>query len=106
MESLAPTLPLKLNLNHVESWKLWKQRFLLYIDATSLNAKPESHNVALLLLVIGDECLEIYNTFNEISSTSMNEILAEYEAYFVSQRNITYERQKLFSSVYLLDFKI
>ncbi|GBO25705.1 hypothetical protein AVEN_236733-1 [Araneus ventricosus] len=66
------------------------------MDATSLNAKPESQKVAILLHVIGEECLEIYNTFNEVSSASMNEILAKFEAYFVPQRNITYERQKLF----------
>ncbi|GBL98005.1 hypothetical protein AVEN_126896-2 [Araneus ventricosus] len=64
-------------------------------DATSLNAKPESHKVSILLHVIREECLEIYNTFSEVSSTSMNEIPAKFEAYFVPQRNITYERQKL-----------
>ncbi|GBN17144.1 hypothetical protein AVEN_198890-1 [Araneus ventricosus] len=39
MENPAPPPPLKLNSNHVESWK---QRFQLYMDATSLNAKAES----------------------------------------------------------------
>ncbi|GBM10651.1 hypothetical protein AVEN_7923-1 [Araneus ventricosus] len=66
------------------------------MDATSLNAKPESRKVAILLHVISVECLEIYNTFNEVSSASMNGILAKFEAYFVPQRNITYERQRLF----------
>ncbi|GBN94349.1 Uncharacterized protein K02A2.6 [Araneus ventricosus] len=96
MESLASPPPLKLNYNHVESWKLWKQRFQLHMDATSLNAKPESHKIAILLHVIGEENLEIYNTFNEVSSASMNEILAKFELYFVPQRNITYERQSDF----------
>ncbi|GBM41732.1 hypothetical protein AVEN_173131-1 [Araneus ventricosus] len=96
MESPAPPPPFKLNSNHVESWKLWKQRFQLHMDATSVNAKPESQKVAILLHVIGEECLIIYNTFNEISSASMNDILAKFEAYFVPQRNITYERQRLF----------
>ncbi|GBM17594.1 hypothetical protein AVEN_80893-1 [Araneus ventricosus] len=66
------------------------------MDATSLNANPESQKVAILLHVIGEECLEIYNTFNEVSSASMNDILAKFEDYFVPQRNITYERQRLF----------
>ncbi|GBM76307.1 hypothetical protein AVEN_166164-1 [Araneus ventricosus] len=96
MEILAPPPPLKLNFNHVESWKLWKQRFKFYMHATSLNDKPESQKVAILLHVIGVECLEIYKTFNAISSASMNDILAKFEAYFVPQRNITYERQRLF----------
>ncbi|GBM69983.1 hypothetical protein AVEN_207365-1 [Araneus ventricosus] len=94
MESLAPPPPFTLNSNHVESCKLWKQRFQLHVDATSQNSKPESQKVAILH-VIGEECLGIYNTFNEISSASMNEIFAKFEAYFVPQRNITYERQKL-----------
>ncbi|GBM25943.1 hypothetical protein AVEN_176046-1 [Araneus ventricosus] len=50
---------------------------------------------AISLHVIGEECLEIYNTFNEVSSASMNDLLAKFQAYFVPQRNITYERQKL-----------
>ncbi|GBO17273.1 hypothetical protein AVEN_74987-1 [Araneus ventricosus] len=96
MESLAPPPPFRLNSNHVESWKLWKLRFQLYMDATLLNAKSESQKVAILLHVIGEECLEIYNTIDEVSSASMNDILAKFEAYFVPQRNITYERQRLF----------
>ncbi|GBM85033.1 Transposon Tf2-6 polyprotein [Araneus ventricosus] len=96
MESLAPPPPLKLNSNHVESWKLWKQRFKLYMDAASLNDKPEIQKVAILLQVIGVECLEIYNTFSEVWFASMNDILAKFEAHFVPQRSITYERQRLF----------
>ncbi|GBL80181.1 hypothetical protein AVEN_29157-1 [Araneus ventricosus] len=96
MESLTSSPPFKLNSNHAESWKLWKQRFKLYMDATSLNTKPESQKVAILLHVIGEECLEIYNTFSEVSTASMNDILAKFEAYFVPRRNITYERQRLF----------
>ncbi|GBM97750.1 hypothetical protein AVEN_144332-1 [Araneus ventricosus] len=96
MESLAPPPPFKLNSNHVESWKLGKQRFQPYMDATSLNAKPESKRVAILLHVIGEECLEIYNKFSEVSTASRNDILAKFETYFVPQLNITYERQKLF----------
>ncbi|GBN87332.1 hypothetical protein AVEN_95543-1 [Araneus ventricosus] len=69
------------------------------MDATSLNTKPEGQKVAILLHVIGEECLKIYNTLNEVSSASMNDILAKFEAYFVSQRNITYERQRLFLHV-------
>ncbi|GBM86008.1 Uncharacterized protein K02A2.6 [Araneus ventricosus] len=92
MESLAPPPSLKLNSNHVESWKLWKQRFKLYMDSTS----PDNQKVAILLHVIGVECLEIYNTFSEVSSVSINDILDKFEAHFVSQRNITYERQRLF----------
>ncbi|GBO32961.1 hypothetical protein AVEN_172949-1 [Araneus ventricosus] len=66
------------------------------MDAASLNDKPEIQKVAILLYVIGVECLEIYNTFSEVSSASMNDILVKFEAYFVPQRDITYERQRLF----------
>ncbi|GBL99472.1 hypothetical protein AVEN_68763-1 [Araneus ventricosus] len=66
------------------------------MDAISLNAEPESQKIAILLHVIGKGYQEIYNTFNEVSSASTNEILAKFEAYFVHQRNITYECQKLF----------
>ncbi|GBN44356.1 Retrovirus-related Pol polyprotein from transposon 412 [Araneus ventricosus] len=66
------------------------------MDAASLNDKPEIQKLAILLHVIGMECLEIYNTFSEVSSASMNDILANCEGHFVLQRNITYERQRLF----------
>ncbi|GBM11632.1 hypothetical protein AVEN_16947-1 [Araneus ventricosus] len=96
MENLSPPPSLKLNSNPVESWKQWKELFQLYIEMTSLNAEPVSQKVAILLHVTGEECLEIYNTFDEVSSDSLNGILAKFEAYFFPQRNITYECQKLF----------
>ncbi|GBM03012.1 hypothetical protein AVEN_14526-1 [Araneus ventricosus] len=58
--------------------------------------KPESQKVAILLHVIGKECLAIYNMLHEVSSASMDDILAKFEAHFVPQRNITYESQRLF----------
>ncbi|GBL75754.1 hypothetical protein AVEN_155050-1 [Araneus ventricosus] len=66
------------------------------MDATSLIAKPESQKVAILLHVIGEEYLEIYNAFNEVSTASMNDILAKFKTHFLPQRNITYESQRLF----------
>ncbi|GBN07512.1 hypothetical protein AVEN_252887-1 [Araneus ventricosus] len=49
MERLAPPPPFKLNYNQVESWNLWRQRFQLYMYATSLNSKPEIQKLTWIL---------------------------------------------------------
>lgn len=98
MESLPPPPALSLNSKCLaESWKVWRQRFELFMEATSLNAKREPQKVAILLHVIGEDCLQIYNTFDlPEESRNVAAVLKAFEDYFVPQRNTAYERQKLF----------
>ena len=60
MDKLQPPGPLALQGNLSENWK---QRFELYSAASGLNEKDEKIQSATLLHVIGEEALEVYNTF-------------------------------------------
>ena len=46
------------------AWKTWKQRFLLFMKATESAAKPQDVKVAILLTVLGERGVDIYNNFD------------------------------------------
>ena len=60
MDKLQPPGPLLLQGNLSENWRKWKQRF----ELNGLNEKDEKVQAATLLHVVGEEALEIYNTFS------------------------------------------
>ncbi|KAI5731285.1 hypothetical protein M8J77_007480 [Diaphorina citri] len=46
-----------------DAWKLWLQRFTIFLRANGHdNAAPEKQ-VAMFLHLIGEECLHIFNSF-------------------------------------------
>lgn len=55
-----PPPPLSLQGNLVENFRRWKQRLELYLEATELVEKSETHQCAVLLQVAGDEALIQY----------------------------------------------
>lgn len=50
--------------NVAENWKLFKQRFELYLEASGGKEKPESTQTSILSHLIGEEEPTIYNTFS------------------------------------------
>ena len=92
--------PLKMTGNMDENWKTWRQRFEIYATATELDAKEENIQCAQLLHYMGEEAINIYNTF-QFKETEKNKIKVlkeKFNAYFVPKKNIAYERYKLFTS--------
>ena len=63
MDALPPPALLELSGNLSENWKKFKQRFQLYIDATGAAEKNNKQKMSLLLHVIGEPALDLYNTF-------------------------------------------
>jgi hypothetical protein len=60
------TLPNGLALNDGDmatSWKRFKQRFNLYLVASGYAEKPEKIQCSLFLHLIGEDALDVYNTF-------------------------------------------
>jgi flavoprotein len=47
--------------NLAEEWKLFQQRFQIYITATEATRKSEVVQIALFLSSIGEEAVRIYN---------------------------------------------
>jgi len=53
---------LKLEGNMRENWKRFKQLFDIYLLASGWN-KSDDRKIAILLNLIGEDALEVYNTF-------------------------------------------
>ena len=49
--------------NPSHSWSLWKRKFDIYLRATGSSTEPDEKKVGLLLNHIGEEGLDIYDTF-------------------------------------------
>ena len=49
--------------NPSHSWTLWKRKFDIYLRATGSSTEPDEKKVGLLLNHIGEEGLDIYDTF-------------------------------------------
>lgn len=56
--------------------------------------KSEDIKIALLLHIIGDPGLDIYNTFPVHETTTLDDVLAAFDQYFLPKRNITMESFK------------
>ena len=71
------------------------QRFEIYRTASGAITKDDSLQVPLLLHVMGEDCLEIYNSFswqNEGDQSNIGKVLEEFENYFLPQKNVVLER--------------
>ena len=49
--------------NSAENWKVWKQRFQTYLIASETDKKSEAVQCAQLLHFMGEESLQIFNSF-------------------------------------------
>jgi len=97
MEGLQPPPKLQLSGNVAENWRLFKQRFLLYLSAIDGDRKSEKMKASLFLHVVGDKALKVFNnfTFEEGESLKLQPIVDQFEAFCMPKRNVTYERQKI-----------
>ena len=103
--TLLPPKPLILQGNLPENFRRFKQRFNLYLLASGNSTKADNIKNAILLHVIGDEALEIYNTLTvtqrnnaegEPIDINTEDILLAFENYCNPRRNVVYERYKFF----------
>ena len=97
---LSQPAPLDLRGNVAENWKRFKQRFELYNVASGLSKKDEKTQTSMLLHVIGDKALDIYNTFTFAASGDemrLEKVMEKFESYCMPKRNVTYERHKFFT---------
>ena len=81
------------------NWKKFRQRFELYLDASGKAGENDKVKTSLLLHIIGEEGLDIYNTFsfpaaNEDNDPSMTLkiVLDKFEEYCNPKKNVTLER--------------
>ena len=104
MASSALSVPQKLSLtgDTEHSWKLFKQKFELYLLAGGLNKRTDEEKVALLLTLGGDELLELYNSFEfpEAVGTEpdpskvIKTVLDKFDKHFAPRKNLLADRYK------------
>ena len=93
MNFITPS-PLKLEDNLQENWRRFQQSFKIYMEACGHNKEKEiteARKVAILLNVVGEEALEVYNTF-KVKEVTLENVLKEFENYCNPKKNILYSR--------------
>ena len=81
--------------NVSENWRRWKQKFEVYMKASGAAGKPEDVKVAILLHCIGDEGLEVYNTFQYAEDENKDLLsvnMTKFERYCTPRKNTLFER--------------
>ncbi|XP_076804369.1 uncharacterized protein LOC143448486 [Clavelina lepadiformis] len=79
-----------------ENWIRFIQSFKLYMTAIGHDSKVEKTKSSLLLCVMGEEALEVYNSFKFETGQEhkFDNVVAKFEAYSCPKKNITSERYK------------
>ena len=101
MDVLPPPAPLELTGYVSENWNRFKQRFQIYIDAIGASEKEERTQTSILLHIIGEPALEVYNTLKwdeegdrEGDNMLLSKVMNKLERYCTSKRNLTLERYR------------
>ena len=98
---LSPPEPLILTQGNVsQNWKRFKQKWGNYEIAIGIATKDDKIRVATLLTVIGDEALDVYNSFtwnNPADNGKIEKVLEQFEHFCEPRKNTIYERYMFFS---------
>jgi hypothetical protein len=95
----APT-ELVLAGNVAENWRKFRQKFEIFLKASGSEKDKEEVKVSKLLNLVGDDALDVYNTFRfaeEADKNNLGKVLAEFEAYCSPRKNEIFERFKMSS---------
>lgn len=98
MDIKAPT-NMKLDGNLAENWNKFKQKYFLYLEATEKMAKLDKLKVALLLTSMGEECIDIFNSFKLVAEDAekFNTVIKHFDEYFKPKKNTVIARYKFFN---------
>lgn len=77
-----------------KNWNLWKQKFNIYLKASDKEKVKEDVKVAILLNAIGDEGINIYNTFTQDQQSTLEKLLEAFDKYFLPKTIIPMETFK------------
>ena len=98
MDKLSPPSCMQLTGNLADNWKRFKQRFNIYLAASGAGGEDEKLKASILLHVIGEDALDIFNSFQlDENNVTLPVLMAKFEEYFVPRQNVTYERYKFFT---------
>ena len=83
MKNMKPRGPLKMEGNLAENWRKCKQRWNLYAKASGAAEKDEAIQCAIFLHTIGQEAVEVYDTFTfiETEQDKIESLIQKFESY-------------------------
>lgn len=84
--------------NCADNWKRFKQSYDIFEIAAEIKSKPEEVRIATFLNTIGNEALEVFNSFDLSTNerNSYDSIINAFEVFCKTRVNETYERFKFF----------
>lgn len=97
MELFKP--PSCLTVYDINNWSLWKQKFEIYLRASDKEKATDAVKIAILLSCIGDEGLDVYNTFPDDKKTTLKDVLEQYDNYFLPAKVVAVETFKFNSLI-------
>ncbi|XP_050515084.1 uncharacterized protein LOC126890270 [Diabrotica virgifera virgifera] len=97
MECFKP--PEAFNVQEPHGWLKWKQRFEIFMLASEKNTAAEKIKIALLVNIIGESCLDVYNTFPNCKTSKLEDVLSCFDDHFLPKTNTTMETFK-FNSIH------
>ena len=95
MEHIEKPKPLVLSGNVADNWRRFKQRFEIYLTLSGFAEQNNSVKTYALLNAVGDEGLDVYNTFtfqSEADKLKYKDVMEKFEAYCVPKTNVIMER--------------
>ncbi|UYV63588.1 K02A2.6-like [Cordylochernes scorpioides] len=89
---------LTLHGNVAENWRRFKQRLMLYLEATEKATKPDKLKVAILLNFIGEEALEVFNTFHlkEDEAENFDLVINKFDDFCEPKKNVILKDSNFF----------
>ena len=93
MDKLPPPSELQLTGNVSDNWAKFRQNFEIYLEATRSAGKAERVKTSMLLQVIGEEALELYNTFTWDIQDVTGQVIANQSMCCKDLKNCVYQRK-------------
>ncbi|KAG8170504.1 hypothetical protein JTE90_016398 [Oedothorax gibbosus] len=78
--------------NCSKQWKDWLQQFEWYALVAELDKKAANVQVVIFMSAIGQDAINVFNTFPEDKRVDLKLLITEFNNYFTPKVNITYER--------------
>ena len=95
MESLEAPKRMDFTANLGGNWKRFKQRYEIYRLAFGAGDMDAKTQVALLLHIMGEEVIEVYNSFQYENAADKNKyeiVMNKLDTYFTPKKNLVLER--------------
>lgn len=82
-------------------WPLFKQKFFIYLTATKKLSESDDVKIAMLLSCMGEEAIEIFNTFDlsEEDKKSYDLVVQAFDKFVAPRRSVVLHRFNFFSRI-------